>query len=121
MTTLHAKTPKGALARLEPLALMSDVEMPLVALRSQISSAVDIVIQAARLRDGSRKITHISEIMELDEKGNYQVNDIFVYRVKEIDASGKIIGSHVATGILPSFLEEAKAQGFTVDEELFKP
>lgn len=121
MTTLHANTPKGALARLETLALMSDVEMPLVALRSQISSAVDIVIQAARLRDGSRKITHISEIMELDEKGNYQVNDIFVYRVKEIDASGKIIGSHVATGILPSFLEEAKAQGFTVDEELFKP
>lgn len=121
MATLHANTPKGALARIETLALMSDVEMPLVALRSQIASAIDIVIQAARLRDGSRKITHISEIMELDEKGNYQVNDIFLYKVTEVDASGKMIGSHVPTGILPSFLEEAKAQGFTVDESLFKP
>jgi pilus assembly protein CpaF len=121
MATLHANTPKGALARIETLALMSDVEMPLVALRSQIASAIDIVIQAARLRDGSRKITHISEIMELDEKGNYQVNDIFVYRVNEVDPSGKILGKHIPTGILPSFLEEAKAQGFTVDESLFKP
>jgi pilus assembly protein CpaF len=71
---------------------MSDVEVPLMALRSQIASAIDIVIQAARLRDGSRKITHISEIMELDEKGNYQVNDIFVYRVNSIDPSGAMIG-----------------------------
>lgn len=120
MTTLHANTPKGALARLETLSLMSDVDIPLVALRSQIASAVDIVIQAARLRDGSRKITHISEVMELDEKGNYQVNDIFVYRVTDIDPSGKMIGEHVPTGILPSFLEEAKAQGFSVDESLFE-
>jgi pilus assembly protein CpaF len=101
-------------------ALMSDVEVPLMALRSQIASAIDIVIQAARLRDGSRKITHISEIMELDEKGNYQVNDIFVYRVNSIDPSGAMIGEHVPTGILPTFLDEAKAQGFTVDEDLFK-
>ena len=121
MTTLHANTPKGALARLETLALMSDVEMPLVALRSQVASAVDIVIQASRLRDGSRKITHISEILDLDEKGNYQVNDIFVYQAKDIDKDGKIVGDHVATGNIPTFLEDAKAQGFTVDEELFKP
>ena len=120
MTTLHANTPKGALARLETLALMSDVEVPLVALRSQISSAIDIVIQSARLRDGSRKITHISEILDLDEKGNYQVNDIFVFRVTDIDKTGKMIGEHVATGNIPTFLEEAKAQGFTVDEALFK-
>ncbi len=120
MATLHANTPKGALARLETLALMSDVDMPLVALRSQIASAVDIVIQVSRLRDGSRKITHISEIMELDEKGNYQVHDLFIYKVKEVDDAGKMIGDHIATGILPSFLDEAKAQGFSVDEKLFK-
>jgi len=120
MTTLHANTPKGALARLETLALMSDVEMPLVALRSQVSSAVDIVIQAARLRDGSRKITHISEVLDLDEKGNYQVNDIFVFQVTDIDKDGKMVGQHVATGLIPTFLEDAKAQGFMVDETLFK-
>ncbi len=120
MTTLHANTPKGALARLETLSLMSDVDMPLVALRSQIASAIDIVIQAARLRDGSRKITHISEILDLDEKGNYQVNDIFIYQVKDIDKDGKMIGEHVATGNIPTFLDDAKAQGFTVDEKLFK-
>jgi pilus assembly protein CpaF len=120
MTTLHANTPRGALSRLETLALMSDVEMPLVALRSQIASAIDIVIQAARLRDGSRKITHISEVLDLDEKGNYQVNDIFVYRVTDIDKTGKMNGEHVPTGIIPSFFEEAKAQGFSIDESLFE-
>ncbi|MEZ4845453.1 MAG: CpaF family protein [Bdellovibrionota bacterium] len=120
MTTLHANTPKGALARLETLALMSDVEMPLVALRSQVASAVDIVIQASRLRDGSRKITHISEVLDLDEKGNYQVNDIFVYQAKDVGKDGKMVGEHVPTGNIPTFLEDAKAQGFTVDEDLFK-
>lgn len=120
MATIHANNPKGALSRLETLALMSDVELPLRALRSQISSAIDIVIQASRLRDGSRRITYISEIMELDDQGNYQVNDLFTFQVNDMDSEGKMLGVYEPTGILPSFLEDAKAQGFAVDESLFE-
>jgi pilus assembly protein CpaF len=120
MSTVHANTPMGALSRLETLALMSDVELPWRALRSQISTAVDIVIQTARLRDGSRKITHVSEVRDLAENGAYVVNDLFVHRIDRVDEAGKIHGTFVATGNLPSFLPEAMAQGYTVDEKLFK-
>lgn len=120
MATVHANTPKGALARLETLALMSDVELPWRALRSQVASAIEIIVQVARLRDGSRKITHISEVGELTEEGNYAVTDLFVYEIQSVDEKGKIVGRHVPTGAVPSFLAQAKAQGFTVDETLFK-
>jgi pilus assembly protein CpaF len=120
MATVHANTPKGALARLETLALMSDVELPWRALRSQVTSAIEIIIQVARLRDGSRKITHISEVGELTPEGNFTVTDLFVYETQSVDEKGKIIGRHLATGAVPSFLAQAKAQGFTVDESMFK-
>lgn len=121
MATVHANTPHGALTRLETLALMSDVELPWRALRSQIASAIEIVIQVARLRDGSRRITHISEVLDLDEAGHYQVEDIFGHRIDRVDDTGKIQGGHFATGTLPSFLQEAKSQGYQVDETLFRP
>lgn len=120
MATIHANSPRGALSRLETLALMSDVELPLRALRSQIGMAIDVIVQVARLRDGSRRITHISEIGEITDDGHYSVTDIFEYKIQKIDDQGKIIGHHVATGKTPSFLEEARAQGYSVDESLFR-
>mgnify|MGYP002813479346 CR=1 FL=1 len=120
MATVHANTPKGALARLETLALMSDVALPWRALRSQVASAIEVVVQVARLRDGSRRITHISEVGDLTEEGNYTITDLFLYEITSVDEKGKNVGRHVATGKLPSFLAQAKAQGFTVDETLFK-
>lgn len=120
MATVHANTPKGALARLETLALMSDVELPWRALRSQVASAIEIIVQVARLRDGSRKITHISEVGELTEEGNFTITDLFVYEILSVDEKGKILGRHVPTGKHPSFLPQAKMQGFTVDETLFE-
>lgn len=120
MTTIHANTPKGALDRLETLALMSDVALPWRALRSQVASAMDIVVQVTRLRDGSRKITHITEVRELSDDGKYCLEDLFVYQIQSVSKDGKIQGQHVPTGNLPSFLTEAKAQGFTVDETLFR-
>lgn len=119
MATLHANTPKGALERLETLSLMSDVDLPLRALRSQIASAIDIVIQAQRLRDGSRRITHISEILGLAEDGHYEIRDLFLFKVKSIDEQGKMIGEHSACKVLPSFYEEALAQGLRLDKEMF--
>ena len=78
LTTLHATYPRDVITRLETMAMMADIEMPLAALRAQIASAVDIVVQASRFRDGTRKITHISEMHGFDmAKGTYAINDLF--------------------------------------------
>jgi pilus assembly protein CpaF len=120
MATVHANSPKDAMARVETLAMMSDVNLPWRAMRSQVASAIDILVQTTRLRDGTRKITHISESRGLNEAGDYQVDDLFVHEIESVDDKGTIKGKHIATGTYPSFLEEAKAQGFTVDETLFE-
>lgn len=114
MTTLHANNPRQAMSRLETLSLMSGVELPHLAIKNQIASAIDIVIQASRLRDGSRKITHISEVLDLDERGEYIVKDVFRYHVTGISADGTLLGAHRPTGYLPSFFHEAVVQGFKV-------
>ena len=106
MTTIHANDPRQTMGRLETLCLMSDVELPHLAIKMQIASAIDIVVQAGRLRDGSRKLTHISEIIDLDEHGNYIINDIFVFKPERVEEDGKVIGKHVPTGKLPSFFNE---------------
>lgn len=77
LTTCHATTPMDALNRLETMALMSGVEIPLFALRSQIGSAIDIIVQINRLHDGSRRLTHVTEVLNLDDKGGYQVQDLY--------------------------------------------
>ncbi len=120
MATIHANNPYACLQRLETLALMSEVDLPWRALRSQVATAIEIVVQAARLRDGSRKITHISEVRGLDEAGNYQVADIFTFHIQKVDPDGKIHGIHLPTGEIPSFIKDAKAQGYKVNENMFK-
>jgi pilus assembly protein CpaF len=77
MSTAHANTPVDALKRLEVMCLMGDVDIPVFALRSQVASAIDLVIQISRFHSGARRITHISEVLDLDKDGNYAVNDIF--------------------------------------------
>jgi len=120
MTTIHANSPKLSLSRLETLALMSEVDIPWRALRIQIASAIDIVVQIARLKDGTRRLTAISEILELDENGNYIVNDIFTFQIKSVDQKGNIKGIHAPTGNLPTFIQEAKSQGYKIKESTFK-
>jgi pilus assembly protein CpaF len=107
MTTLHANSPKDALSRMETMALMSGVDMPLVAVRSQVASAISVVIQIERLADGSRKVVDVAEVLDLDIHGNYQVNSIYTYQVKGKDIqSGAITGEHIFTGYKPSFYKE---------------
>jgi pilus assembly protein CpaF len=78
MSTVHATYPRDTLSRLETMALMSEVDLPLFALRSQVASAIDFVVQTSRIRDGSRCVTHITEVMDADPQGGYQLQDIFV-------------------------------------------
>ena len=115
LTTLHATYPRDVLTRLETMAMMADIEMPLPAMRAQIASAVDIVIQAARFRDGTRKVTHISEIIGFDmSKGTYQINDLFIRKVKGVDAEGRVLSKLLPTGNLPDCLETIRAAGLEV-------
>ena len=115
LTTLHATYPRDVLTRLETMAMMADIEMPLPAMRAQIASAVDIVIQATRYRDGTRKVTHISEIVGFDmSKGTYQINDLFLRKVKGVDANGRVISKLVPTGNLPDCMETILAAGMDV-------
>lgn len=120
LTTLHATYPRDVLTRLETMAMMADIEMPLPAMRAQIASAVDIVIQAARYRDGTRKVTHISEIIGFDmSKGTYQINDLFIRKVKGVDADGRIESKLVPTGNLPDCMETIHAAGLDVPASVY--
>jgi pilus assembly protein CpaF len=115
LTTLHATYPRDVLTRLETMAMMADIEMPLAAMRAQIASAVDIVLQASRFRDGTRKVTHISEITGFDmAKGTYQINDLFLRKVKGVDADGRVLSKLVPTGNLPDCMETIRAAGLDV-------
>jgi pilus assembly protein CpaF len=105
LTTLHATYPRDTLTRLETMAMMSDLDMPLAAIRLQIASAVQFIVQTSRLNDGSRKITHISEVEGYDmEASRYVVRDIFVRRYEGFDESGAVKSTLDATGVLPHAL-----------------
>ena len=110
MATVHASSPPQALTRLETLALFSGLDIPIRALREQVSSAVDIVLQTSRLPDSSRKVTHISEVGALTEHGEYRVKDIFRFERSEI-VDGAIHGSHLWTKQPSQFVDEMNLAG----------
>ncbi len=119
MATVHASSPKQALTRLETLSLFSGLDIPMRALREQVASAIDIIIQASRLPDHSRKVTHISEVGPLREDGTYEVNDIFRYTFLRMGENRKAEGKHEWSGIVPSMLEEMKTAGIEEAVALF--
>jgi pilus assembly protein CpaF len=112
MGTLHATYPRDTLTRLETMAMMSDVEVPLAALRMQIASGVNLIVQVSRERDGSRKITHITEVVELTPTASrYELRDLFVREYSGLDAQGNVRSELVPTGELPSFLPALESHG----------
>jgi pilus assembly protein CpaF len=113
MSTIHANTARDSLFRLETCALFSGIEIPLSALREQVASAIHVVVQTARLSDGTRKITGLTEVLGLKD-GVYRTEDIYVFRQEGLDANGKIIGRHVFTGYQPTFLNAARQRGMDV-------
>ncbi len=120
LTTLHANSPRDAISRLETMVLMSGMELPLKAIREQISSAVNIIIQQTRLPDGSRKITNISEITGM-EGDVVSMQDIFVYETTgERDSYGKFKGSFRPTGVKPKCLDKITENGVAVSYEWFR-
>ncbi len=120
LTTAHANSPRDMVRRLEVMVLMAGMDLPVSAIREQVSSAVDIIIQQTRFGDGSRRITCISEVNGI-EGNTVQLTDIFKYNQTGFDEDGKIVGEFKATGIIPSFYEELQARGVDVDMSIFKP
>ncbi len=119
LTTTHANSPRDTVARLETMVLMSGMELPLKAIRDQISSAIDLIVQQSRLRDGTRKITSITEVIGM-EGDVVSMQDIFVYETDgTVDASGKFVGKFHATGVRPNCLEKIRGNGVTVNNEWF--
>lgn len=120
LTTAHANSPRDVLSRLETMVMMSGLELPERAIREQISSAIDLIIHQARMRDGSRKITYITEVQKM-EGTTITTQDIFRFEQTGFDSNGKILGHFVSTGLQPSFLEKFEVSGIKLPEGFFTP
>jgi pilus assembly protein CpaF len=111
MTTTHANNPREAVTRLETLCLMAGLDLPLSAIRQQIAQSVHLIVQQGRFADGSRRVTHISEVTRVDDRGEVELHDIFSFERQSTDAGGRILGAYRASGYLPTFAGELVAQG----------
>jgi pilus assembly protein CpaF len=120
LTTVHANSARDALARIETLCLMSDVSLPLLAIRRQLASAVHFIVQVARLRDGTRRVTAITEISGM-EGDVISSQDLFVFEQQGEDTAGRIVGKLRACGIAAGFYGKAKAEGENMDFGVFAP
>jgi len=113
LTTGHANSPRDMLSRIETMVLMSGMNLPIKAIRDQVASAIDIIVQQSRLMDGSRKITHITEVQGM-EGDVIILQDIFKYEQKGVDNKGKVKGEFVSTGIMPKFVQKLKEKGINI-------
>ena len=118
LTTVHANTPRDVLSRLEVLTLMGGVDLPLAAIREQIASALDLIIHQARFRDGSRRITSVTEVTGI-ESGRIQTQELFRL-LPSGNAQDMAGGRHVACGVIPSFRESLVERGVEMDLSLFR-
>jgi len=119
LSTIHANSARDALSRLETMVLMAGVDLPERAIKEQVASAINVVIQLARLTDGTRKVINISEITGME--GNTVVmQDIFVFKRKGVRPDGGVLGDFVPTGVRPWFMDRLKVSGFEVPEHIFE-
>ncbi len=119
MTTVHANTPRDALSRLETLIMMSGFDLPLKAMRTQISSAVNLIVQSSRLQGGPRKITYITEICGM-EQDTIVMQDIYRYHQDGIDEMGRAYGRFVSTGVRPKFMHRLESAGIRLPSSAFR-
>jgi pilus assembly protein CpaF len=118
LTTIHANSPRDALSRLETMVGMSNLNLPENAIRRQIASAVDVVVQVSRMSDGSRKIVSVAEITGM-ESDVVTMQDIFVYRKRGIRENGEVLGEFLPTGIRPKFSERLLVTGIQLPMTMF--
>ena len=120
LTTVHANTPRDAISRIETLVLMAGMDLPLKVVRQQVSSAVDLIVQQTRLKDGQRKVTAVTEVAGM-EGDIIVLSDIFKFNQEGVTAEGKVLGEVSATGIRPNFTPRLVAAGFKLSAEIFAP
>jgi len=119
LTTIHANSPKDAISRLTTMVIMAGTELPQKAILEQIASAINIIVQTARLSDGSRKIVKVTEVLGLDgDRINMQ--DLFYFEQKGLDEKRKVVGEFKKCGVLPSFFNEFEIHGIEMPESIFR-
>jgi pilus assembly protein CpaF len=119
LSTLHASDPRDTLIRLETMCMMSDVSMPLAAIRMQIGSGIGLIVQVARMHDGSRKVTHITEVVGFDvDAGKYERRDLFLRRYRK--SAGHVHSELEPTGVLPSFSAQLEAHAVALPESMLR-
>ena len=119
LTTLHANTPRDAIARMETMVMMTGFELPLKAMRQQIASGVDLMVQTNRLQGGIRRVTHITEIVGM-EQDTVVTQDIYRYEQQGVDESGRARGRFISTGIRPSFMDRLESAGVRLPASAFR-
>ena len=119
LTTVHANSPRDLISRLEVMVMMAGMDLPEKAILQQIASAVDIIVQQSRFSDGSRKITHVSEITGM-ESGVVQMQHIFLFKQRGLDENGRVVGTLEPTGRVPEFYEELQHRGLKADMRIFE-
>jgi pilus assembly protein CpaF len=118
LTTTHANSPRDALARVENMVLMASLDLPMRAIREQIAAAIHLVIQLNRLRDGSRRVTQVTEITAMEGE-RITMQDVFVFQQRGLDVDGKVLGSFQSTGLRPRLADRCEQQGFSLAGSLF--
>jgi pilus assembly protein CpaF len=119
LTTLHANSPRDAIARLETMAMMTDVKLPEKAIRQQIASAITLVVQISRFSDGTRRVTHLTEITGMEES-MISMQDVFVFQKQGISPEGRVMGKFTSTGIRPKFADKLIASGIPIPANFFE-
>jgi pilus assembly protein CpaF len=119
LTTIHANSPRDAVARMETMAMMANLNLPEKAVRKQIASAVTLVLQVSRFSDGSRRLTHITEITGMEEDV-VSMQDVFQFEKHGVSPEGRTLGTFTATGIRPKFADKLKASGFDLPANMFE-
>jgi len=120
MSTLHSNNPHDALNRLETLVLLAGTELPSRAIRSQIASAVNVVVQTERLRGGARKVVSVAEVTGITD-GEIQMQELFVFAQTGVTADGMAVGYHTATGVKSAFLKHFRSNGVDLPDSMFQP
>jgi pilus assembly protein CpaF len=121
ISTIHANTPRDALSRLETMVLMAGMDLTVKAIREQISSAVDLIVHQARMKDGTRRVTHITEVVGMEGEV-ITLQDIFLFDFRAgVDSQGKLLGELQGTGLRPRFLDRLADRGVHVAPAVLAP